>query len=411
MVVASRVDLGLPSRKVEMTADRVPFVRPVFRGARFEGHALPVEVLAELVTYRDLVVELARHLLLTSAPGRKRVPKGFFESFQIVLTGIGEGSAIPAVDRVRPTFPETPPLFEERDFFDDARDLVEEVIAHAGRREPLPSQFPGVLMPRFKLLGRSLRQDESIEFRAPGRASGPRFDRTVRRRLMLQEETTIADDFDLTGELVGGHKDRRVLFVRLDDGHEIEIPREPSEVQRLLAWSGRRVHVVGEGSFNREERLERVIGVSDFEVVGAEQDPADVSEEDAEQTRGGPSPIDAQIDDLRALEPGWYEPDTPALDAEGLERLRRFLHTVLEGIALPRPYLYPTPEAGARAEWPVGGWDVSAKFDLGAGSAELHAAELDGEGLVEESLSLDDLHAAERLRRFLSRFITSGGAS
>ncbi|MRG96227.1 hypothetical protein [Polyangium spumosum] len=389
-----------------MIHERIPFVRPVFRGARFEGHALPVEVLGELVAYRDLVVELARHLFLTSTPGRARVPRGFFESFQIAITGIGEGSTIPEVDRIRPPRDQTPPVLPETpDYFDEARDLVELVIACASRREPVPPAFPFTLMPRLQRMGRSLRPDESIELRAPGKPSGPRLDRTIRRRLMLQEETSIEDDFDVIGEIVGGHKDRRLLFVRLDDGHEIEITREPGDVQKLLTFSGRRVRVVGEGLFNREERLERVLRVEDLDVVGVEH--ADAEDPPAER----PSPIDDQIDDLRALPPDWYEQGTPALDPEGLERLRRFLHKVVEGVAVPRPYLYPTPEGGARAEWSLGGWDVSATFDLRAGLAELHAAELAGEGMAEEQLSLGEPDAAVYMRRFLQRFIALGGSA
>ena len=72
-------------RHQPMTADRTTFMIPVFRGKRFENHEVPLDVLPDLAAYRDLVLELARHLFLAGSPSRKRVPKGFVDSFQLVL--------------------------------------------------------------------------------------------------------------------------------------------------------------------------------------------------------------------------------------------------------------------------------------------------------------------------------------
>ena len=88
-----------------MAADRITFMTPVFRGKRFENHEIPLDVLPDLAAYRDLVLDLARHLSLARSPSRKRVLRGFVDSFQLVLRTIEPGSACPVLERVPPSLP------------------------------------------------------------------------------------------------------------------------------------------------------------------------------------------------------------------------------------------------------------------------------------------------------------------
>lgn len=61
--------------------DLQTFATHVLKGARFEGHSVPVSVLPDFTAYRDLVLEIARALFFRDHPDRQRVPKGFEESF------------------------------------------------------------------------------------------------------------------------------------------------------------------------------------------------------------------------------------------------------------------------------------------------------------------------------------------
>lgn len=378
-----------------MIADRTIFMIPVFRGKRFENHEVPLDVLPDLAAYRDLVLELARHLFLAGSPSRKRVPKGFVDSFQLVLRKIEPGSACPVLERVPPSLPAAMrPLFaRSRDVFDESRDLIDEVIAAAARRSPLPQKFPAALLPRFNQIGRGLRHDESIEFRAPGVTSGPRFDREVRKLLVLGEDSKYEDNVEVVGVLRGGHIDREVLHLRLDDGREVEVRCAPSLVGKHLVLRGKRVCIVGWGLYDRQEHLERVTRLDDISPLDEEDDTCPATS------------IDAQFEKLRALEPGWYEPETPAPSAAGLERVRLFLHKALDDSDLPRPYVYPTPEAGVSAEWSLSDWEVGATFDREGEHAELHATHLRSEAGTESSLALTDEASVTAFDQFLARFV------
>ena len=284
-----------------MTADRTTFMTPVFRGKRFENHEVPLDVLPDLAAYRDLVLELARHLFLARSPSRKRVPKGFMDLFQLVLRKIEAGSACPVLERVPPSPPTgMAPSVPANDVFDEARDLIDQAIAAAASRRPLPPRFPATLLPRFNQIGRGLRHDESIEFRAPGLSSGPRFDREVRELLVLGEDSKYEDNVEVVGVLQGGHIDREVLHLRLDDCREVDVRCASSVVEKHLVLRGKRVCLVGWGLYDRQEHLERVTRLDDIS-------PLDEEEDDCPATS-----IDAQFEKLRALEPGWYKPETPA---------------------------------------------------------------------------------------------------
>ncbi|WP_437719805.1 hypothetical protein [Sorangium sp. So ce861] len=367
---------------------------PIFRGARFENHEVPLDVLPDLAAYRDLVADVARHLFLVRSPKRKRVPKGFANSFELVLRRIDEGSAIPVLERVPPASRAgvRPPFGATADPFVEARDLIDEVIAAAASKRPIPHDFPEALLPRFNQIGRGLRGNESVEFRAPNRPSGPRFDREVRKWLVLRTEAGYEDNVEITGELRGGHIDREVLNLRLDEGREIEVRCASRAVSEYLPSRSKRVRVIGWGLYDRHDRLERVIRVDDLALLDDEEDT------------WSPASIDQQFARLQVLEPGWYEPESPAPTPEGLERVRLFLHAVLDGADLPRPHVYPTPDAGVSAEWSLPDWEVGAAFDPLGERVELHATHLRSQAGSEEEIQLSSANAAETFARFVASF-------
>jgi hypothetical protein len=112
----------------------VRFADPKFRGGRFEGNGLPVDVLPELSAYREAIIALAKSLFLQSHIGRQRVPKGFVDSFRLVLRNVEEGSAVPILERVEPDI--SPALLFGDDYFAVARDRIANAVQTAPLRQP-----------------------------------------------------------------------------------------------------------------------------------------------------------------------------------------------------------------------------------------------------------------------------------
>ena len=366
------------------------FASPVFRGGRFESNVLVVDVLSDLVAYRDLVVDLAKHLVLQREPSRKRAPKGFVESFQIGIRAVEGGSAVALLSRIEST-----PALPWSDSFDDARDLVEEVVAAVGEGRNLPEGFPVEFAKRFNQLGRGLRDGEYIELRKPGATTGPRYDRDVRKSIVLLHETRYEDRADVTGWIAGGVIDRQQLTIRRQDEPLLDCTCSEDLVRWALERVEKRVRLVGVGSFDKHDRLEKVLRVSDIALA---------DESDENDALGlAISRLSARFDELAALPEGWFEAGTPPLDRKGLLDVHAFLvEAMKEGV--PAPHLYPTPEGEARAEWSFPGWEVSASFNLSEGTIWMHATDLEGDADRECGLALTNPDALRDFVAFLDKF-------
>lgn len=369
------------------------FATPVFRGGRFESQTLPVDVLPDLAAYRDLVVELAKHLFLQRNPQRKRVPKGFVESFQLAIRAIEPGSAGAVLERIEPLPAAIPFGTLQANLFDEARDRIEVAVEAASKRRALPRDFPAHLAKRFNQLGRGLRDDEYLELRSAESTSGPRYDKSVRKWIVVQYEGRYEDEVKLLVTISGGVIDREQLTVRTERGRLIDGSCPQQLVRQALQWADRRVRVIGVGSFDRNDELERLIKIDEILLVDEDEDDI-----------GAPSSLAAQFEDLAKLKDGWFEPDTPALDSAGLKAFHEFLEQAVREHSLPLPFLYPTPDGEARAEWSFPDWEVNATIQLREHLLHLHATHLKSDDSEEAQLSLESDGAVSSFARFILQF-------
>jgi hypothetical protein len=376
-----------------------PFVSLIFEGHRFKEAAMPLEALPELAAYRELVLAVAKALYQSAHPDRQRLPKGFEAGFRLVLDRVESGSAVPIVSRLLDDgllFPLTP----GPDWFDKARDIVEQGIAAASKGGVVPAELSKEILARFNAFGRTLTDEESIIVAQPGQRQGAVYTRVVRRNLVLRAQATYEDAVDLTGEVRAADKDAEGFVLRIADGRKLDVHTPPlffPLALRSLAASAL-VRVRGTGLYNAEGQLERVTLATDVSLA----------EEGDEPTRPGCStPVEAQVESLKALAPGWYDPSSPSYDADALRWLSALLTGVLDGFQLPRPYIYPTPEGLARAEWSGANWEVVTNFDLGARSADVMAARSDTQELHELTVPLAQPGGESKLGRFLSEHLAA----
>jgi hypothetical protein len=71
-----------------------------FSGPRFDDAGLELDVLAELLAYRKLLIGTAKELWRTENRERQRLPKGFEESIRLKFYAIESGSAVVPIKRV-----------------------------------------------------------------------------------------------------------------------------------------------------------------------------------------------------------------------------------------------------------------------------------------------------------------------
>ena len=353
------------------------FIRPRLIGPRFEDGEMPLEFLGDLAALREMVIDVARWKFLQGNPGRRRAPKGFFESVSLNLAGVEKGSATPLIT-VSPATSQT--ARECLYYLEDARDAIYGVIASGGVNGDAPLRLESPHLAHFNQLGRSLRDDEEMEFRVPGRLP-TRLTPGIRRALLSKatwEETTEleADQIVVLRGFVPEMDQHDGTFkLHLLDGAKLVVPFQEQHFDTIInAFMGYRedlqVNVRGIGKHGRGNRLVGLESVDEISLF----DHLDVS---------------ARLAEFKDMKDGWFEGEGIAPSIDGLDWLasafeRRYASDV------PSPYLYPMPEGGIRAEWSFGANAIVLEIDLSEHDAEWLWFDRDSDANEERRLNLDD---------------------
>jgi hypothetical protein len=360
------------------------FVQLRFTGARFENHALPVDVARDLVAYEGLLIELAKSLYICEHPERQRVYKGFSD-VQLAIVSVDEGSAMPVLALMPTSALPLPMLFEkENPYFPQARDLIAECVA--AQDTALPANFPKELLSHFNQFGRSLRAGEALELDRAHNMQAAILNPEKRKKLVLAANTVYERDVELSGSIGEADWEKSTFRLRLDDGSFAVIPMPENFHDKIRQSGGRNmdcVFVKGVAAYDSWERLQKVLSIESLEVIRNYR-------------------LATQFDELARLEAGWYEGRGKALNIDNLKIIaQRMIDSYPE--RLPLPTIVPTQEGDLLLEWDAVG-DPSVDIDLDGMDASFHAFGSNGEDL-EENFPLRTNDDFKSLLSFLSEHI------
>lgn len=381
------------------------FLRPRLIGKRFDGHAIPLELMKDLAVLEALIVEVAKLEFFKDHPHRRRSPRGFTEGITLKLTGVEGGSAVPLIELCRdpetpPLIelfpdPETPPLPENRRYFERARDSVIRAIATAERGGDVTNVLPEKMLIYFDRIGRSLKNDEKMAFATPDRDVSAELTRETRRRLVLSSSsiTELTDDVSVRGAVPAIDQDAMAIQIQLSDGRKIKASLAPRHLDvALKAVNGYmdsvRILFQGVGRFDRGGRLLGFESIEHMELV----DPLDVS---------------AQLDDLRRLKDGWLDDHGKAPASGGLDWLDRAFNRHYPD-DLPLPHLYPTDPGGVQAEWTLGSNEITLEVDLDRRSGYFHVLHVEDDADEERDIDLGDESGWRKLAGLISSMSEGG---
>lgn len=243
-----------------------------FVGPRFEDHGLELDVLAELVAYKKLLLETAKELWRRAHPDRERLPRGYEERCEIKFYGLQPGSTAVQLMRVVEQPEGQLPLVPVFDELDEAAGVIEATIEAAGADHPLPPELPKNVIPLFAEFGKGLRPGEEIVARARTRPRAARYTADARTRLAGWQDRTYEDVVELTGEVRQADLDGCNFSLRAEDGRKIParfLPEQEAVVTEALRDHGsRRLRLRGRGEFATADRmLKRVMRIDDLVVL------------------------------------------------------------------------------------------------------------------------------------------------
>lgn len=332
-----------------MPTEDPTFLELTFDGGRFAAHAVPIDVLAELGTFQQLLMRVARSIFFERHQDRHRVPRGFQEAAQLYLTSSAPNCFTAALSR--------PGVWlggvEDVGIFDEARDLSIRALAAVGDGGGLPPEFPGDAIDLLTALGQRLDSGEELLVRS--RRDAPttaRVNQRTRARLAQITKRPLEREEGIDGEVERVDDAADKFTLRTRSGDRVEVPFSVVQRAAVMEALGQRpiARVRVRGLIAVTQRL-KMREVEELEVVDDERAP-DVQR------------IWKRLDELRTLRDGWLEGDGVTPDAVVVARVREVLARMLVDYReLPRPKIYPTPEGGIQAEWMIGDWGAEIIFE------------------------------------------------
>lgn len=349
------------------------FLTPRLIGKRFESHSIPLELLGDLAVLEAMIKDAAKWRYKKEHPDRKRVPRKFTDRLALTLTAVEDGSAVARIALVMASAGLFPPA--DVTYLEQGRDAIIDSIAAVSTGESPSAFLPPEILDYFDRMGRSLRDDEAIEFQSRRLGKPIRLSKGARLQLLkaadVKERT---EEIQIRGTVHDLNQETMRFEMRLTDGSKVAGPVDGRQSDYFMeafaeCKNGVKILLQGVGKYNRADRLQSIESVEQVTVL----DPLD---------------FQSQIDDLRTLKDGWYDGLGTAPSADGLDWLDA-AHGGQYPDALPPPYVYPVVEGGVRLEWQFGRWDVSLEVDLQKRLGEWHALHLDSDDEETRPLNLD----------------------
>jgi hypothetical protein len=351
-----------------------PFLRPKLVGKRFEETTIPLEFLRDFAVLEEMIVEVAKWRFREEHPDRKRSPRGFTDRITLALADIEEGSAIAnIVLSLRIGASTLFPLSDDRIYYEQARDCVTAAIEAAAEGKPATNHLPREALAFFDRFGRSLRDEEAIEF--PFADKPPvRLTRDVRRKLLADSGANVlTDSIELRGAVHEADQNAMTFQMMLADGSKIPGPIAPQHFDTIMQafaeyLQGAKILIQGVGEFSRGERLQSILSIEHTMML----DPLDIL---------------ARIQELKLLKHGWLDANGLAPPEAGLDWLATALRDRYPD-TLALPCIYPTAAGGVQLEWSFDPEEISLEIDLAEQSGEWHSLNLQTGKEETESLTL-----------------------
>lgn len=350
------------------------FLSPRLVGRRFEGHAIPLEILKEFAALEEMVIEVAKWLYLQKHPDRARTPRGFTEGISLVLTAVTDGSAIPEICLVSESNEFLPS--EKQLYYQQARENIINAIDAAEHDLSAIQFLPENLLGYFDRIGRALREDEEILFNPTNATNPARLNKQTRRKLLVSSQIEeLTEEVILRGSIPEADQGKMSFALLMLDGSRVVAPIEPQHFSTVMnAFNsfkdGRHVIIKGIGRYNRNYALKEIDSIEHLSVL----DPNDIA---------------LRLEELAELKDGWLNGEGIAPDKVGISWLTSSFEKKFPD-DLQLPYLYPTEDGGIQAEWSLSHYEISLTINLIAHTAVWQVLNITNDSDETKDLSLDN---------------------
>ena len=251
-----------------------------FDGERYRDHALDTETLAEIQRFQSIVTNTAKALWMSRNPTCKQLPPKFENRTRLCFRIIKGGSTIIPLEARITQFNFWGSEQKIPEEITESIDIVYRAFKAASNNKKLPDECPQKLLPDYALLGKSLSEDEILEF-APPAKDMVRVTKHVRDRLASLAETSYQDEVDITGRVLEADVRQRKFQIWIDDKTNVSVTftREQESVitTALKEHESMRLRVKGRGGFTSQGILKKITQVECLDSIQGEDSALDAS--------------------------------------------------------------------------------------------------------------------------------------
>jgi hypothetical protein len=251
-----------------------------FKGERFRDHALDLSALSELRQFQKMVAETAKALWRKANPDRKQLPRNFEDRTRLCLRRIEEGSAAAPLE-VYIEEPSQSEFFESEPVeANEAIDLAYRVFESVHVDRSLPDEFPKELLSEYASWGKSLAEDEILEFATPKKRA-TRITARERERLSALTDQHYEDTVDIAGHVLEADVRQRRFQLWIDDRSSVQVSfTQEQEEQVTTALKDHNIlllRVRGRGDFAPRGTLQQILTVQALELIRSAEPEFDAS--------------------------------------------------------------------------------------------------------------------------------------
>lgn len=344
------------------------FFRLHFKGARFDGHEIPLDVLRDLSVLNDIILDIAVKKYMASNPKRQRLPRGFRNQNWLTLSRVEPGSVRVCIAVASLSAG----LFSN--YFtciDEARDAVLDTLRNVetpGKFDPSVTQKS---LSNLATLGQHLQEGEMIDFEVNDSAVS--YDSKTCSAFRKAAQKVYEENVDLYGTICEYDKEKHCATLKTFSGKRIIFQMTPefsSTVDKAFqGYPNTRVELEGVQELDSNGTSKDKLSVISLEIL----DPLDTS---------------ARLEEFRYLKPGWLDGYGASFDKKRLDWLDNFLESLVDELPRP-PYLYPIEGENVSAEWDVGASKITLEFDLNNKTATYYAFDTSTDEDRENGFNLD----------------------
>lgn len=365
-----------------------------FKGRRFKEKNIPISILDDIKAYNKIIIEMAAHLYKQDC--KSKLPKNFKKKFQLTITNLTKGSSVTHLEKIKN---DENYIENELDYFDLARNQINQIILKAGQDEDFSELIPQSISKLFKDFGKGLQDGESVllstklDFKQYSK-----FDKSIQKKILNTPKSKKVYLTVFDGNIDSVKKSDSSYSILTSSTKQKNPPRGHFSVayenyicKALTQNKSIRVKIFSRSSFKADDSIDS-LGTLQHLILYTKEGTIFV-----------PNPV-TRIDEISKLKDGWLNGEGVKFTSSNLKSLSELITAICSNNDIPSPFIYPHPDNEISLEWSLGTWEVTCLISFSEKLITIDSFDTKSDEDIAKSFPLS-LTSSESIKSFMNKII------